>query len=289
MPESSQRTDASWSQALALASGALAVEPAGLLTDYDGTLSRIVPDPSAATLVDDAGPALAALADRLAVVAFVTGRAPHDVRRLTGLSTILVAGNHGTEFLEPGSQTSASTVDRGATEAAVARALDRLPTLAGTTVEHKGLSASVHYRNATDPVAARLAIHAALGHVDDDGLILRDGRMIVEILPVAAGDKGTATRQIATRFGLRGLVVLGDDVTDLDMFRAAADLRAEGVRVAIVGVGAGAEAPPEVAAAADAMVTDANAAASLLAALAEGSAPIRRARRDPRAGGAATR
>jgi trehalose 6-phosphate phosphatase len=270
VPESSQPTDASWSRALALAREALATEPAGLLTDYDGTLSRIVPDPSAAMLVDGAGPALAALVERLAVVAFVTGRAPHDVRRLSGLPGVLVAGNHGTELLEPGrSESSASTLDRARIEGALADALAGLPDLSGMTVEHKGLSASIHYRNADDPVAARDAIHAALGSLEGTGLVARDGRMIIELVPAAAGDKGTATREIVARFGLRGLLVLGDDVTDLDMFRAAADLRAaDGLRVAIIGVGAVGEAPPEVAAAADAVIADAPAAARLLAELA---------------------
>ncbi|HEX5039602.1 MAG TPA: trehalose-phosphatase [Candidatus Limnocylindria bacterium] len=273
MPESSQATDASWSRALALARDALAVSPGGLLTDYDGTLSRIVPDPSAATLADGAGPALEALAQRLAVVAFVTGRAALDVRRLSGLERVLVAGNHGTELLEPGGETSQSTVDRGVIERALTEALARVPDLAGLRVEHKGLSASVHYRDVDDPTVARDAVHAALGSLDGTGLVARDGRMIVEIVPTAAGDKGTATRTIAARFGLRGLVVLGDDVTDLDMFRAADDLRAaEGVRVAIIGVGSGGEAPAEVAAAADAVVADAPAAAALLAALAAGHA-----------------
>ena len=43
-----------------------------------------------------------------------------------------------------------------------------------------------------------------------------------------AADKGTAVAQLITRHGLRGLVVLGDDVTDLDMFRAAGEARARG-------------------------------------------------------------
>jgi trehalose 6-phosphate phosphatase len=269
VPESSQRTDASWSRALALAREALEAEPAGLLTDYDGTLSRIVPDPSAARLVDGAAPALTALARRLAVVAFVTGRAPHDLRRLTGLPDILVAGNHGTELLDPGSQTVRTGIEREAIERAMARAIARLPKLTGVTVEHKGVSASVHYRNAPDPTSAREAIHIALGDLSGSGLMLRDGRMIVELIPVEAGDKGTATRDIVASFGLRGLVLLGDDMTDLDMFRAGADLRAtEGLRVAIIGVGAGGEAPPEIAATADEVVADADAAAALLASLA---------------------
>ncbi len=101
MAESSQPTDPPLSRAIALARDALADAPAGLLTDFDGTISPIVTDPAAAALVTGADGALATLAERLAVVAVITGRTPMDARRLTGVPGILIAGNHGMEWLEP--------------------------------------------------------------------------------------------------------------------------------------------------------------------------------------------
>jgi hypothetical protein len=63
---------------------------------------------------------------------------------------------------------------------------------------------------------------------------------------------------------------MGDDVTDLDMFRAAAALRDEGrLRAAILGVAGGREVPAEVHGAADAVLPDPAAAVALLGALAE--------------------
>jgi trehalose 6-phosphate phosphatase len=148
--------------------------------------------------------------------------------------------------------------------------LARLPALPGVVPERKGISASIHYRRAPDPDAARAAIVAALGNVEPSGLRLRHGRMIVELRPVGLGDKGSAARDIVERFGLRGVVVLGDDVTDLDMFAAVAALRdAGGVRGLIIGVGGGdGELTPEVAAAADVLLPDPATVAALLEALA---------------------
>ena len=111
----------------------------------------------------------------------------------------------------------------------------------GVVLEHKGLSASVHYRTAPDPDAARSAIVRALGDVEDHGLRIGHGRMIVELRPVGLGDKGSAARAIVERFGLRGVVVMGDDVTDLDMFRAVDELRA---RAASVGRSSASAARP---------------------------------------------
>ena len=98
----------------------------------------------------------------------------------------------------------------------------------------------------------------ALGDVDDQGLRINHGRMIVEVRPIGLGDKGSAARTIVERFGLRGVVVLGDDATDLDMFRAVKELRGAGrLRGAIIGVGGSAgEVLPALVEACDVVLAD---------------------------------
>jgi trehalose 6-phosphate phosphatase len=258
-------------RALELGRDAVGATPAGLLTDFDGTLSPIVTDPAAARLVDGVADALRSLAERLAVVAVVTGRAPLDARRMTGVPALLVAGNHGTEWLEPGAAAPVASEAMLAARERIAAVVGRLPDLPGVSIEDKGASATVHYRTAPDPDAARRTVVDAIGD-PGPGVELRPGRMSVEIRPVGLGDKGAATRTILDRFGLRGAVVMGDDVTDLDMFRAVADARtAGGLRGAIIGVGGSdGEVPPEVADAADVVLPDPAAAARFLAALASG-------------------
>jgi hydroxymethylpyrimidine pyrophosphatase-like HAD family hydrolase len=93
--------------------------------------------------------------------------------------------------------------------------------------------------------------------------------MIVELRPLGLGDKGSATRAIVERFGLRGVVVLGDDATDLDMFRVVDELRAAGhLRGAIIGVGGAAgEVLPALVEASDVVLTDPAEVAVLLFAL----------------------
>jgi trehalose 6-phosphate phosphatase len=268
--ESTRGPDGPLSDALSRCRTALAETPSGLLTDFDGTLSPIVTDPALARLVDGADGILDRLAKQLAVVAIVTGRAPLDARAMTGVPGLLIAGNHGTEWLEPHATETRAGLDPATTLAALDAALARLPALEGVPIEHKRLSASIHYRNAADPDAARATILAALGDVTPLGLELRHGRMSVELRPAGAGDKGTATRAIVERFGLRGVVVMGDDVTDLDMFRAVAELRDAGrVRAVVVGVGGeGGEVPESVAEAADVVLAHPVEAAALLGELA---------------------
>jgi trehalose 6-phosphate phosphatase len=215
--------------------------------------------------VDGAHGALARLADRLAVVAIVTGRAPLDARRMVDVPGILVVGNHGTEWLEPDADAPTSTPAADAARAAIADVLARFASVPDVAVEAKGLSATVHYRNARDPVAARNRVLAVVESLPP-GVEVREGRMSAELRPTGLGDKGTAVRAIVERFGLRGAVVMGDDVTDLDMFAAVAELReAMTLRAAMIAVGgADREVPPEVSAAADVMLAGPAEAALLL-------------------------
>ncbi len=270
MAESSGAPGTSLDEALALARSVLGQAPAGLLTDFDGTLSPIVADPALARLADGAADALVALSGRLAVVAVVTGRAPLDARRMTGVPGLLIAGNHGTEWLEPGADAPAASPLADRIRAAIAEVVGRVPGRPGIAVEQKGVSATIHYRTSSDPERARAEIVTALGDPGPE-VELRPGRMSVEVRPVGLGDKGAATEAIIERFGLRGAVVMGDDLTDLDMFAAVAEARGAGrLRGAIIGVGgADAEVPPEVAAAADAILDSPEAAARFLNALAD--------------------
>ncbi|HEU5325761.1 MAG TPA: trehalose-phosphatase [Candidatus Limnocylindria bacterium] len=257
---------ASLSEALELARDVLSARPAGVLTDFDGTLSPIVTDPALARLVEGGHGALARLAEQLEVVAIITGRAALDARRMTGVPGLLIAGNHGTEWLEPTADEPVAAPGMEDVRSRLDRALARLPELEGVPIEHKGLSAAIHYRNAPDPAATRRAILDGLGDVGGEGLELRHGRMTVELRAIGAADKGTATRALVERHALRAVVVLGDDVTDLDMFRAVIALRAEGrVRGLVVGVGGGDhEVPEEVRGAADVLLRDPAEAAAFL-------------------------
>lgn len=272
MTESTRQADPSLGDALRLARHALEVAPAGLLTDFDGTLSQIAAEPGMARLAEGAAEALAVLAGRLRVVAAITGRASLDARGLIGVPGMLIVGNHGVEWLEPGEDAPTVLADARSTAARLDSVLAGMPTHLGVVIEHKGLSATVHYRKSADPDVARAAILAAVSMAPTDGQIaVHEGRMSVELRPRGLGDKGRAARAIIEREGLRGVVVLGDDVTDLDMFQAVAELRARGqVRGAIIAVGGrDHEVPASVSDAADATLEGPQSAADLLAALAK--------------------
>ena len=260
-------------RALAIAREALAAEPAGLVTDLDGTLAPIVPVPSEAMPHPGVSDALRALRARLAVVAVIAGRAALDARRMLGSagSHALVIGNHGLEWLEPGAQAPEADDALAPLRSVIVDLVARVPALPGVQVEEKGLSATIHYRQAPDPGAARAGLMTALGKVDGAGVEVREGRLSIELRPAGRGDKGSALRALVERFGLRGLVVAGDDATDLDMFAAARELGAGGLNIAVLGVSGGPEVPAEVARSVDVLLPDPESFAWLLGQLAEPS------------------
>ena len=219
--------------------------PSALVTDIDGTISAIAPTPAEAMVDAEAKAALALLATRLAAVAVVSGRAPQDGAAMVGLPEIFYVGNHGLEriargtpWTHPDAEVARPAIAAALTEvAAAARAVADLPWL---VVENKGVTGTIHYRLAPDPAAAiallePLARQAAERH----GLRLTLGRMILELRPELAVNKGTAIRELARELGLRGIVFFGDDITDVDAFRALREMRAAGeaatLRVGVLG------------------------------------------------------
>ncbi|MCL5109388.1 MAG: trehalose-phosphatase [Chloroflexi bacterium] len=228
--------------------------PVALLTDVDGTISPIADRPEAARVSPLCRRALAVLAGRLALVAVVSGRPAREAQQLLDLPGIAYVGNHGFEVWREGVlQILPEAVPFVPLLGQVLRDLPaRLPGLLGVIFEEKGATASIHYRLAADPALARREILAALASLPSAGqLRWTEGRMVVELRPPLAVDKGTAVGALLRAQELRGAVYLGDDTTDVDAFKAlrlwAAERSGRALNLAVLAV----ETPPEVVAQAD--------------------------------------
>jgi len=241
---------------------ALAARPRGLFFDIDGTLSAIAPTPESATLLPGVAELLEQLRTRFDVVALVSGRAADDARRMVGLPGVLYIGNHGLERIEADAATVQVLPEAEPYVEAVNTTLDDLDaTLAarfpGVHIERKGVTGSIHVRNAPDPDAAEESIARSLTTIAvPRGLLVSRGRRIVEVRPPVAVDKGVAVAGVIRERGLRGALYLGDDRTDLDAFRALRQLADEGVCQTVAVAVLSPEAPPELAAAADITLPD---------------------------------
>jgi hydroxymethylpyrimidine pyrophosphatase-like HAD family hydrolase len=71
--------------------------------------------------------------------------------------------------------------------------------------------------------------------------------MVLEVIPDARGGKDLAITALAKHVKCKSLLAMGDDATDVAMFRAALELaKADGIHVLLAGVSGGPETPPEI-------------------------------------------
>ena len=195
----------------------------GVILDFDGTISEIAPTPDAAIIHPRAAVALSRIVESCALVAVLSGRAARDVAGRVGIGGVTYVGNHGAESIEDGRLTVLATPP-----AAIPRILAHLQSatgdMPGIVYEDKRFSASVHFRRAPDPADAERRLRRALDDAPNavcglDELRWFWGRMVLEIRPRAAANKGDAIATLARRHRLDALIFIGDDTTDVDGMR----------------------------------------------------------------------
>jgi trehalose 6-phosphate phosphatase len=109
--------------------------------------------------------------------------------------------------------------------------------LSAVTVDDKGPVVAFHYRRANSEEEARAAIQAAIAASEAAAHFrVQEGRKVIELRPPLAIDKGTAVVTLIRRIGAKSVLAIGDDTTDLDMFRGVRDLREAGLAGASVAV-----------------------------------------------------
>ncbi|MHB0869000.1 MAG: trehalose-phosphatase [Chloroflexota bacterium] len=257
--------------ALAAARTLLSQRPAALVTDVDGTISPIVSRPEEARVQPGIVPLLRRLAGPLDLVAAISGRSIAQLRPMIDVEGMVYVGNHGLEWWDRGQATIAPEARPylPALEATMMWLRERLE-LPGVLVEDKGATGSVHYRLSPDPAAARQTILQTVAQCPSArDLQVAEGRMVVNLRPPVPADKGTAVERLVRRWGLRGVLYLGDDLTDLDAFQALRSLRQSGECDALLVGVASPEAPPGLIEGADHLLSSVDAVESFLRDLAE--------------------
>ncbi len=209
--------------------------------DFDGVLSPIVPDPAAAVIHPDGPRTLVELAAQVRGVAVITGRPARQAITLGRFDEvgeeIAAQGNQlsllGQYGNERWSSTTREVVSPPAPEG-LSELLQELPGLLSghgapdAFVEDKGLAVAVHTRRLPDPEAAFERLLPALSEAAArHGLGVEPGRLVIE-MRAPGMHKGQALRTIREELGAEGVLFAGDDLGDVEAFKAVADLRAHG-------------------------------------------------------------
>jgi trehalose 6-phosphate phosphatase len=208
--------------------------------DFDGTLAPIVEDPESAHIHPDAGEVLVALAAHVRALAVITGRPARQALDLGGLEEVGNAiGEIGRELFvlgQYGNERWTST-DRRVISPKPPRGLgtfmSELPRLlrdadaADAWVEEKGLAVAVHTRRLDDSEAAFERVLPVLAEAArSHDLDVEPGRWVVEVRAHGM-HKGSAVRRLTEEVGAKAFVFCGDDLGDIEAFKAVEELRGQ--------------------------------------------------------------
>lgn len=265
-----------------------APRPLLVVSDFDGTLAQISPEPADARIEPLGRTALRRLARLSGLhpeairILVLSGRGAIDVASRVRVGGLDYVGNHGLESgrLTRGGRPETLSVEfrpgLAAYRDVVAQLGDRVHEHLGRPgwlfVEYKGPSLAFHFRAAPDPDAALAAIDDALAAVEagfePHGLERFEGRRVVEFRPPGVGGKGRAMERLLEADHPGAVLVLGDDRSDAEAFEVIrAARRRTGLHAVTLAVHGSVETPPEVVASADVVLATPRDAARVLSAL----------------------
>jgi trehalose 6-phosphate phosphatase len=245
---------------------------AAILLDIDGTLAPIVEHAAEARVPEGTRRLLAEISRRYRVVACISGRRASEARAMVAIGTISYLGSHGAELLRAG--WTEAVLDPALEEWArriheFAREADVTDLRRGRVrIEDKGAIVAFHWRGAPDEDAARSAIDGLAARAEAAGLRTHWGRKVLEVRPPVRIDKGAGISSFLDGVELDAAMYVGDDVTDVDAFRALGEMIEAGRLGRAIRVGVRSEeGPAAIVDEADIVVDGTDGVQELLAAL----------------------
>jgi trehalose 6-phosphate phosphatase len=229
-----------------------------LVTDFDGTLAEVVPDPAMAAARPDALEALADLVLLLADVIVLSSRTQEQLVSLVPIPGLRLIGDSG---LVMPRHAQKEALDRFNADAA--RLLERTP---GAWIEIKPASTAIHFRNSAMSGEKMLAILKPL--LDGARLAAALGRMVIEVHAPRAG-KGSAMAALLPCEDPGGVVCFGDDENDRSLFEYVSGLDIPHMCVGVWSP----EAPKDLFERCDLVVRDPSGAVEVLRAIVEWAKP----------------
>ncbi len=179
-----------------------------LITDFDGTLADVVPDPAKAVARPESLDALRRLVEVLADVIVLSSRTPSDLEALVPISGVRLIGDSGLALPRHAQKQALDQFNRD-----VSKLLERTP---GAWLEAKPASSAVHFRKTDIGGEEMLALLKPL--LDGGRLAAALGRKVVEVHASKAG-KGSALAALLPAVDPAAVVCLGDDENDRSMFQ----------------------------------------------------------------------
>lgn len=192
-----------------------------LILDFDGVLAPIVADPAQSAMPESTREILTGLVARLGRVAIVSGRSASFLAERVMIDGVDLVGLYGLEHVEQGEVVPDPRIEPFLDDLDRARRVltETIAEWPGSELEDKGRALAVHWRRAKSGEQAAAPLEAAVREVAGD-LMVEEGKMVVELRPPVAADKGTAVAMLAEEYV--AVAYGGDDVGDLPAFAEVA-------------------------------------------------------------------
>lgn len=178
-----------------------------LITDFDGTLADIVPDPTRAAARPEALSALQRLVELLADVIVLSSRTQKDLEERIPIPGVRLVGDSGLALPRHAQKEALEKFN-----ADVSKLLERTP---GAWLEAKPASSAIHFRNANMTGEEMLALIQPL--LDGSRLSAALGRKVIEV-HAPKGGKGAFLAAFLPAEDPAGVVCFGDDENDRSVF-----------------------------------------------------------------------
>lgn len=185
-----------------------------LVTDFDGTLADVVPDPDAAAARPEALAALQQLDLLIADVIVLSSRAPEELKRLVQLPGVRLIGDSGLALPRRAQKEALERFN-----AEVKRLIET--ELPGAWLEVKPASSAVHFRRTE--LSGPQMLERLRPLLDAERLAGAVGRKVIEVHAPNAG-KGSALAALIPGEDPGAVVCFGDDENDRSMFDYVASL-----------------------------------------------------------------
>ena len=192
-----------------------------IITDIDGTISRIVPTPVEAEVEEYMKDTINNLAKKFKFTGVMTGRSIENALDMIGNKNLIYIGNHGLEELKDGKVYIDPEVEEfiPVIKEVGESIKQKLSNYDCILFQDKELSYTVHYRLCDDGEKIRKIALDAIGEIKDSNLLkIGEGRKVIEIRPPVGHNKGTILQNLILDNNIKKIIYLGDDITDTDAF-----------------------------------------------------------------------
>jgi trehalose 6-phosphate phosphatase len=187
-----------------------------MFLDFDGTLADIALRPEEVSVPPDLPALLTRLSARFdGALAIVTGRSLEAIDRLLEPFAGDIIGSHGLEKRLRGITAACRAEDHPELRAAMQTLARICATLPGVSLEDKGCSIAVHWREAPEHESSVRQEVARVMTGLGSNYRVQCGKAVAEVLPTFAR-KGAAISQLMTTSGYsdRRPIFIGDDLSD---------------------------------------------------------------------------